>query len=596
MSTERRPVISKTEGRKIDGIKLAVVIGHTDPTFGGALKVTLLSDQGNAIGEAPYVVRPAFPFFGNTGFEYQGNNLEDFNDTQKTYGMWFVPPDVGVTVMVVFIEGDPGQGFWIGCVPPTFAHRMVPAIGADTNYAISAADKKKYATSGPLPVAEINRRINGKNDRIIDEARIKKPVHPSADTYLTQGTLEDYTRGPTTTTSKRTPPNSVYGISTPGPLDRRPGAKKAFTGDTGNKTEFTVPVSRLGGTTIVMDDGDDRYQRKGPAGTVGEGEGYADTEAKEFGDPTIPKDEYFRIRTRTGHQLLMHNSEDLIYITNSRGTAWVELTSNGKIDIYAEDSISIHSKTDLNIYAGRDINMEAGRNVNIKASAEYSKLTPEDPKGQNKDLRGFESGRVYIESAHNFDLLIGRNGKIHLRNDDQTQGNLDIKVMGNMRLSVQDKDIRPTHTSIGTAADGFPRDTLDQTEEVKGLHIFSFENTRLETLKNLDLNTTGKNAFTAGDTTDILSVGNHTETAAQIHMNGPAARKAEISDIADGVLPLITHETLVTDGTLVWADTKYIKENTLKSIVKRIPMHEPWALHENFAPNAQTPTFTDREF
>lgn len=577
MSTERRPVASKTSERKIHGIQLAVVIGHTDPTFGGSLKITLLSDQGNELGEVSYTVRPAFPFFGNTGFEFQGSNLEDFNDTQKSYGMWFVPPDVGVTVMVVFIEGDPSQGYWIACVPPTFAHRMVPAIAADTNYAISAADKKKYATSGPLPVGEINRRINGKGDRIINEDRIKKPVHPIADAFLKQGTLEDYVRGPTTTTSRRTPPNSVYGISTPGPLDRRPGAKKAFAGDTNSKTVSPVPVSRLGGTTLVMDDGDDRYQRKGPASTVAEGDGYADTEAGESGDPTIPKDEYFRIRTRTGHQLLLHNSEDLIYITNSGGTAWVELTSNGKIDVYARDSVSIHSENDLNICANRDINIEAGRNVNIKASAEYSKADPAEIKGKNQDSRGFESGRVYIESAHNFDLLIGRNGKIHLRNDELTQGNLDVKVMGNMRLSVQDKNIVPTHTSIAPDTEGIPRDILDQSEEIKGLHINSFENTRITTAKQ----------------TDIKSGGEHIETASKIHMNGPEAAPADVSDY---VLPLATHPNLITDGNLVWADTKYISTNTLNSIAKRIPMHEPWALHENFAPRAFSPPFTDREF
>ena len=51
-------------------------------------------------------------------------------------------------------------------------------------------------------------------------------------------------------------------------------------------------------------------------------------------------------------QILLHNSEDLIYIGNGRGTAWVELTSNGKIDVYAKDSINFRTETDLNIKAG----------------------------------------------------------------------------------------------------------------------------------------------------------------------------------------------------------------------------------------------------
>jgi hypothetical protein len=75
-----------------------------------------------------------------------------------------------------------------------------------------------------------------------------------------------------------------------------------------------------------------------------------------------------RIRTRTGHQILLHNSEDLIYIGNARGTAWVELTSNGKIDIWAADSISIKSEADVNITATRDINLHA-RNGEINMFA-----------------------------------------------------------------------------------------------------------------------------------------------------------------------------------------------------------------------------------
>ena len=88
------------------------------------------------------------------------------------------------------------------------------------------------------------------------------------------------------------------------------------------------------------------------------------------GDPSIPQNELIRLKTRTGHQILMHNSEDLIYIGNARGTTWIELTSNGKIDIYAKDSVSVHTENDYNITADRDINLKAGRNINLTAMSE----------------------------------------------------------------------------------------------------------------------------------------------------------------------------------------------------------------------------------
>ena len=66
------------------------------------------------------------------------------------------------------------------------------------------------------------------------------------------------------------------------------------------------------------------------------------------GKVDVPHNELTRIRTRTGHQLLFHNSEDLIYIGNANGTSWVELSSDGKVDVFAEDSISFHTKNDFN--------------------------------------------------------------------------------------------------------------------------------------------------------------------------------------------------------------------------------------------------------
>ena len=220
------------------GPYLARIVSHLDPTFMGSLEVTLLRDQGNVVGQdnQTYVVRCASPFFGYTGFEYMGGNdgtkntLDGFNDTQKSYGMWFVPPDVGVTVIVTFIDGDPAQGYWLGCVPSRFTNHMVPAIGASTQVSMDDADKKKYNTSQPLPVAEVNRRSGTQSSPTIDPEKVKKPLHPIAEHFLEQGLLEDDARGTTTSSARREAPSMVFGISTPGPLDKRTGAKKGRQG------------------------------------------------------------------------------------------------------------------------------------------------------------------------------------------------------------------------------------------------------------------------------------------------------------------------------------------------------------------------------
>ena len=173
-------------------------------------------------------------------------------------------------------------------------------------------------------------------------------------------------------------------------------------------------------------------------------------------------------------------------------------------------------------------------------------------------------------------LLIGANGKIETRNYENvagvpTDGDLDISVIGSTRFS----------TGYGIVT---PHDY-----EVK-----VFGDTLIKTTGNLDLNTEGNNAYSAGGTTDILSGGNHTETAAQIHMNGPQARQADEAVAAETITDLHLHSANFTNVEVGWPKLKYL-DGKIKSIMKRIPMHEPWVLHENFSPATQKEEFTDRE-
>ena len=75
-----------------------------------------------------------------------------------------------------------------------------------------------------------------------------------------QGLINDEVRGTTTTSARRDLPSSVYGWSTPGPIDKRNGAPKGQSGQLDARSNRFV--NRLGGASIVMDDGDDKLLRK----------------------------------------------------------------------------------------------------------------------------------------------------------------------------------------------------------------------------------------------------------------------------------------------------------------------------------------------
>jgi hypothetical protein len=397
-----------------------------------------------------------------------------------------------------------------------------------------------------LPVAEYN--LKAMDMVPTDLSKTKKAVHPFKDILNRQGLLLDDIRGITSSSARREWPSAVFGISTPGPIDKQDGAKKAKSGKIDNQA--TTFVSRLGGSSFVMDDGDDKFLRLSSAGT-GPPE-YASVENGETirtgtvtkGDVTIPHNELIRIRTRTGHQILLHNSEDLIYIGNARGTSWIELSSNGKIDIYAEDSISIHTKNDLNFYADRDINMECGRNFNTKVGGEMQTEVIAD---QNSIVNGNQSNWV----IGNVNTTIDGN---HLHKNG---GNFDLKTVGNAKLT----------------ADG-----------------------------NSEINSGGKNVITAGGALDIKSGGASKWTgggavsiggsklvlnAGTINLNGPPApTAATAAKAAAAVKPkyLKTHSVPNNSGTTLF-----------KTILRRVPTREPWAHHENLDPGQFTPASTDRD-
>lgn len=390
------------------GPYIAEITNHLDPSYMGSLEVSLIKGVVNSISNQneTFVVRYLSPFYGVTSLRFEGTNSGDFNDVQKSYGMWMVPPDVGTRVMVIFIDGDPNQGYWFGCVQDTFQNHMVPGIAASKQVILTKEQERRYGTDY-LPVAEFNKQTQKLENP--NTNKIGKPVHPFADRLLAQGLLLDNVRGVTSSSARREVPSQVFGISTPGPLDSSPGAKK---GQVGYEVKRAVPVSRLGGSTFVMDDGDENGQN-----------------------------ELVRIRTRTGHQILMHNSHDLIYIANSKGTSWIEMTSNGKIDIYAHDSVSIHTEQDFNFRADRDINLEAGRNINIRA------------------LKNMETN----VAGHYF-LVVDDNAKIAVKNNkEETIGqDLKLSVGQDTHLLTTNNTMLTTGKQFNVAAGGQYRETASE--------------------------------------------------------------------------------------------------------------------------------------
>jgi hypothetical protein len=534
----------------------------------GTLEVQILHEAGNDEDREGQLrtVKYLNPFYGSTHIDYVSEDSDIHDNTQKSYGMWMVPPDVGAIVVVIFIGGDTRKGFWIGCVQNEYMNFSLPGYAA-TQYA-SDESRKTDTEKERVPVSDYNKIIHPDNES--DTTRKPKPENPAAKKLENQGLLKDDIRGITTSSARREVPSMVFGISTPGPVD-----KQGKTGKVG-KHEHKINnafVSRLGGSSFVMDDGDDKFLRKKKA-HEGPPE-YASLEQGEDGIKDILHNELIRFRTRTGHQILLHNSEDLIYIGNSRGTEWIEISSDGKIDIFAEDSISFRTKQDFNFYADRDINMEAGRNFNTKVKGE-----------KHTHVIGDQilivDGNQKIQIKKDVDKTYEQNYKHHVK--QQVDKLYETDFLHTVYNSVIENFVTKSGTVKTTT--GGNTDVIINGN-IKITHNGTFDHTVI-----------GDRKITTVGTHHINSTVQHRETAPAIHMNSggaPAAQAAAAAggpDAAEAGLPQRLKLHTIIDLT---GQDKWESPTSTESIVRRMPTPEPYPHHENLDPLNYKPGKLDRD-
>jgi hypothetical protein len=271
------------------------------------------------------------PFYGTTyGTDQQSNLIPESAYTSgQSYGMWMVPPDIGNKVLVMCTPN--GDWYWIGCIYDSSSHHMVPAIGRN----IGGKDRTRAPGSLPasgssnLPVVEYSTKYETTAFDADGLENTPRYTHEfQAAKLIMQGLDRDPIRGAISSSSMRESPSNVYGISTPG--------RKVSKGDQVAGEPEKV-LARQGGHTFVMDDGD----KDG-------------------------KDQLMRLRTSGGHQILMNDSENVLYIASASGQHWLEFSKNGQINVYGAAGFNLRTQGVLNLHSDVLLNMSA---PNIKMTA-----------------------------------------------------------------------------------------------------------------------------------------------------------------------------------------------------------------------------------
>jgi len=339
------------ENFDVGRIYTAKIKDNRDPDRNGRLRVWLKESNYDETNPEKWVtVRYAPPFWGTTPDNRSDAN--SFENTKKSYGMWFVPPDIGNYVLVCFVGNN--DAFWFASVPEAFMNNMVPGIPAEKTTASSLDD---------FPAAEYNRSLT--------EDSTTRPSHdPLSNGLLNQGLAADDVRGRTTSSARREAPSRTHGILTPR------------------------------GNQMVMDDGwtladlpDNmrswlKRENRDPSSLETLSNSTNNPSNQNYSKTGTRMDEGIRFRTRNGTQILMSETYGHVYIITRDGESWIELNNDGNIDVYGSGSMNFHAEQNFNIRADCDVNIEAGRNINLKAAGDTGE------------------GNIKIESAVDFDLVV----------------------------------------------------------------------------------------------------------------------------------------------------------------------------------------------
>lgn len=219
---------------------------------------------------------------------------------------------------------------------------MGSLIAKDRNAMMGGrASGQVYADGGKSLGAAVEKNAKDTNDADT------KPVDEYFQSVLNrQGLSLDYVRGHSQSSARRESPSKVFGITT------------------------------RQGHVLTLDDGDSNNSSNN-----------------------------IRLRTKSGAQILMDDSNGFVFITNQSGDAWVEMDFAGHIDVYSKAGISMHTEGDYNIHAKGSINMQAEIGVNIKSTGGDG-LKLETTQGA---VDVYSALDMNLQSATNYNLLVEGN-------------------------------------------------------------------------------------------------------------------------------------------------------------------------------------------
>lgn len=375
-------------------IQKGIIMDTRDPTRSGRIRVWIEASQSQRSDKSSWITcKYSSIFAGSTRGMPSPSSYSDYG---SAYGFWAVPPDVGCTVSVFFVNGNINDAYWFGCL---YEDKMNASVPSPTVSIEPTAESDM-----PLPKGNYNRNDTGVDpqDKVINVPLIAG--------LQKQNLLYDPTLGLGNRSSSRSPTSRVLGLTSPR------------------------------GNTFIIDDGFTDSELTSESWDQ-DPDGFQDSTVNNPASDTRVggrKGEGIILRTRSGAQILLSEEGGNVFVINRDGTARVELKENGDIDVMSDTSINIRAKDDINIVAGKDINFEIGNNLNFKTGSNVTFETLGNFQSSTQgntifntigESRWNSKGDLRLGTTANMDILAKGNLSI------TSNGNLDALASGVMKIN-----------------------------------------------------------------------------------------------------------------------------------------------------------------
>lgn len=434
-------VINNNDPQQMGRVQVHIATQSTDRNLTPSLQHFPWASYASPFGGIDSVSRrgPASP---DAQFPDYGDNTEG----PVAYGMWAIPK-VGARVLLCSVDNDPNQLYWFGCIYPNSTPHTLP----HGRYSVRTGSGEP---DGPLSTTE-------------------SPIAPLYDNL-----------------TKAFGDRSNFEWRSRGADYQAAAATKKRVDDADPRTQILSEVHDDGEETLTEGDGtnfgDDYNYRQGYGLSRSDPELDTNTEADILRDRQVEKNlesqvnswtspgfhaismddrqqnARMRFRSSTGHQIILDDTNERIYISSNEGRNWIEMDSDGHVYIFSEESISMRAEGDLNLTAEKTVRLTGKEGVHIQTENEFRLNADKDI-----HIRGESNMFAYVAKETHFhgveDIYILNDTDTHIHSD-----NLRILTDTNMHSEVNGVfTVNAPNVKIDSDGTQFLAKDLDVTGQAK---------------------------------------------------------------------------------------------------------------------------------